>query len=99
MTCTGNPYTIRFEWDPAKAASNPKKHRGVTFEVAICVFDDDRAIDQVDPDPDEDLRRIIGMVADGRILVVVYTEPQEDRIRIISARKATKHEAEAYGQG
>ena len=88
-----------FEWDPDKAASNPKKHRGVTFEDAIHVFDDDHVIDEVDPDPDEDRRRIIGMAADGRILVVVYTEPQEDRIRIISARKATKHEAEAYGQG
>ena len=88
----------KFEWDPAKAASNPKKHRGVTFEDAIHVFDDDLALDEVDPDPDEDRRKIIGMVA-GRVLVVIYTEPGDDCIRIISARKATKHEVEAYDQG
>ena len=58
------------------------------------MFDDDRALDEEDPDPDEDRRKIIGMVA-GRVLVVVYTE-REDRIRIISARKANKHEVKAY---
>ena len=63
------------------------------------MFDDDRALDEVDPDPDEDRRKIIGAAADGRILVVVYTEPQDDCIRIISARKATKNEVKAYGQG
>jgi uncharacterized protein len=63
------------------------------------VFDDDRVLDEVDPDPDEDRRKIIGTAADGRILVVVYTEPEDDCIRIISARKATKNEVKAYGQG
>ena len=61
-----------FEWDPAKAVSNRKKHSGVTFEDAIHVFGDDHAIDAVAPDPDEDRRKIIGMATDGRILVVVY---------------------------
>jgi uncharacterized DUF497 family protein len=84
----------KFEWDPDKAANNPKRHRGVTFEDAIPVFDDDRALDEEDPDPDEDRRKMIGMVA-GRVLVVVYTE-REDRIRIISARKATPDEVKAY---
>jgi uncharacterized protein len=88
----------KFKWDPAKAARNPKEHRGVTFEDAIHVFDDDRALDEADPDPDEDRRKMIGMVA-GRVLVVIYTEPEDDCIRIISARKATKHEVKAYHQG
>jgi uncharacterized protein len=88
----------KFRWDPAKAAHNPKKHRGVTFEDAIHVFDDDRALDEADADPDEHRRKIIGMVA-GRVLVVIYTEPEDDCIRIISARKATKHEVKAYHQG
>jgi len=88
-----------FEWDPAKAVRSRKKHSGVTFEDAIHVFGDDHAIDEVDPDPDEDRRKIIGVAADGRILVVVYTEPEDDCIRIISARKATKYEAKAYGKG
>jgi uncharacterized protein len=63
------------------------------------VFGDEHAIDEVDPDPDEDRRKIIGLAADGRLLVVVYAEPEDDCIRIISARKATKHEAKTYGQG
>jgi uncharacterized DUF497 family protein len=88
----------KFEWDPAKAARNQKKHRGVTFEDAIHVFDDDRALDEADADPDEDRRKIIGRSA-GRILFVIYTEPEDDCIRIISARKATKNEVKAYHQG
>ena len=62
------------------------------------LFDDDRALDEADPDPDEERRKIICMVA-GRGLVVIYTEPQDDCFRIISARKATKHDARAYHQG
>jgi len=64
-----------FEWHPDKQTQKST----VTFEDAIHVFDDDRAIDEVDPDPDEDRRRIIG-IRGRRILVVVYTEPDEDRI-------------------
>jgi uncharacterized protein len=88
----------RFEWDASKAASNLRKH-GVAFEDAITVFDDDRAVDEPDPDPDEERFKIIGMTAANRMVVVVYAEPADDRIRIISARKATRHEVKAYRQG
>ena len=87
-----------FEWDAAKAVSNLRKH-GVAFEDAITVFDDDRALVEPDPDPDEGRFKIVGMTAASRIVVVVYAEPDHDRIRIISARKATRHEIQAYRQG
>ena len=87
-----------FEWDPAKAARNLREH-GIAFEEAITVFDDDRAIVEVDPNPDEARFKVIGMAAAGRVLAVIYTERGEDRVRIISAWKATKHEIKAYRQG
>ena len=92
--CTYNA-TVDFEWDRDKAASNLKKHR-IDFADAVTVFDDINSITIDDPDHDE-LRFItIGMDAYGGILVVVYTWRGEN-IRIISARKATKHEQKYYG--
>ncbi len=85
----------RFEWDPAKAATNLRKHR-VAFQDAASVFDDDRAIIEDDPDPHEERFRITDLSSAGRLLFVVYTERGGDRIRIISARRATKHEIKAY---
>ncbi len=92
--CTYNA-NMGFEWDRDKAASNLKKHR-IDFADAVTVFDDLNSITIDDPDHDE-LRFItIGMDAYGGILVVVYTWRGEN-IRIISARKATKHEQKYYG--
>jgi uncharacterized protein len=62
-----------FEWGPVKAAKNLREH-GIAFEEAITVFDDDRAIVEVDPDPDEERFKIIGMGAADRVLAVIYTE-------------------------
>ena len=87
-----------FVWDPDKAARNLRDHK-VSFEEAVPVFDDDNAIEEPDPDPDEDRFKRLGRTATGRMLVVVFTEPEEDTIRIISARKAKKHEERAYHQG
>jgi hypothetical protein len=88
-----------FDWDPVKAAINLRDHH-VAFENAIEVFNDDRAIVEDDPDPDEERFRIVGMSRTGVVLVVVYTERDYETIRIISARKAKKHEIRrAYGQG
>lgn len=86
----------KFQWDSRKAASNLRKH-GISFEDATAVFDDPDAIEVEDPDPDELRFRIIGMVQ-GVVLAVVYTE-RGGSIRLISARKATKHERNAYQQG
>jgi uncharacterized DUF497 family protein len=85
-----------FEWDDAKAEANYQKH-GVDFETATEVFADLFAIEELDPGSDdhgEDRYRITGM-GGGALLVVVYTE-REERIRIISARRATKREHDDY---
>ena len=83
---------LKFEWDRAKAALNKKKH-GVTFEEAATVFGDLlAAIFADDTHSDEEPREIIvGHSDKNRLLLVAYTERQ-DRIRIISARRATKQE-------
>ncbi len=85
----------RFSWHDDKASSNLKKHR-VSFETARLVFDDVYALDDQDPDPDEERWLRIGM-ARLDVLVVVYTERQ-GRVHIISARKAQKHEQKAYAK-
>ena len=84
-----------FEWDEAKAAENYAKH-GVSFELAIKVFEDPFGIERLDDREDygEDRFILIG-TADGVALTVVYTE-RNGRIRIISARQATKHEQDDY---
>jgi uncharacterized protein len=84
-----------FEWDEAKARSNLLKH-GVSFEAARLVFDDLFAIERLDSGgAPAEIRFVIMGTANGVVLTVVYTE-RGDRIRIISARKATKHEQEEY---
>lgn len=86
---------MEFDWDPDKAYSNLRKH-GVTFVDASYVFDDLDALDEFDElnSADEDRYIIIGMCR-GFILHVVYTE-REQKTRLISARKATKHEQSLY---
>jgi hypothetical protein len=86
---------VRFQFDPAKAAGNLKKH-GVSFADAEGVFYDPLAIHQPDPDSDDEERFVaIGMGGAGTILLVVYTFRGED-IRLISARRATRHEVKSY---
>lgn len=88
-----------YEWDPAKAAVNIRKH-SVSFEEAASVFLDPAALTFIDPDHSEDEERAItiGRSARGRVLFVAHTE-RRDRIRIISARRATRREQEQYGEG
>jgi uncharacterized protein len=88
--------TDRFEWDDRKAASNLRKH-DVSFELARLVFDDPAARDELDEDEREERLVRVGM-ANGIVLVVVYTERGE-RIRIISARHAMKGEQHDYFRG
>jgi hypothetical protein len=86
---------VRFQFDPAKAASNLKKH-GVSFADAEGVFYDPLAIHQLDPDSADEERFVaIGMGSAGIILVVVYALRREE-IRLISARRATRHEVKSY---
>jgi len=86
---------VRCEWDPAKAQSNWKKH-GIRFSDAATVLSDERALTIRDPFATAEERWItVGLDALGRILVVVYTWRAET-VRLISARKATPREREAY---
>lgn len=90
---------MRFEWDPAKARENARKH-GIAFEEAETVFSDDQAILLPDPDhsTDEDHFVLLGMSANLRILVVVHCYRETDEVtRLISARKATRSERAQYG--
>ena len=85
-----------FEWDEEKAKRNEAKY-GVTFEEAKTIFNDPFAMTVSDPDhSDEEERWLdIGLSAEGRLLVVWYTERSE-RIRIIGSRRATKAEERTY---
>ncbi len=86
---------VEFEWDEAKAAANLRKH-GVDFADAVLVFEDDLALTMEDPDFDQEARFItLGHDPYGRLLVVIYTWRGE-RIRPISARKATGEERRRY---
>ena len=85
-----------FEWDEEKAQANLRKH-GVSFEEAQTVFTDPLAMTIPDPDHSIDEARfiIIGESDKKRILVVAHTE-RKKKIRLISARKATRAERKKY---
>jgi len=83
-----------FEWDELKAKENKSKH-GVSFADTFAVFEDANAITLEDFRQGEQRHVTIGMDAFGRILVVAYTW-REENIRIISARKAVRHEVKQY---
>jgi uncharacterized DUF497 family protein len=87
---------MEFEWDTAKAELNFKRHR-VDFEDAARIFLDNNRLEIYDGREGygEDRWANIGHVH-GSILYVVYTVRHEDRIRIISARKANSHEKKQY---
>jgi uncharacterized DUF497 family protein len=82
-----------FEWEEAKARTNLAKH-GVSFDEATTVFDDVRAIEAPDfYDPDRFV--LIGRSRLSRVLFVVHCE-RDQRIRIISARRATPAQRRKY---
>ncbi len=85
---------MSFVWDPKKAAGNLEKH-GVSFDEAITAFDDE--LGAYYPDRSHDDRFIlIGHSEQHRLLYVVHAQVEQDTIRIISARKATKNEKGHY---
>lgn len=87
---------LEFEWHPAKAEANLQAH-GVSFDLAKTVFRDPFAVERLDDREDYDEERfvIIGMAEGHVVLFVAYAE-REERIRIISARRATQHEQDDY---
>ena len=90
---------LHFEWEPAKARANARKH-GISFDEAETAFSDEHAL--VLPDPDHSSRReerlvLIGLSAGLRVLVVVHCERENGNvIRLISARRATRSERAQY---
>ena len=84
------------EWDPVKAASNLKKHK-VSFDEAVTALLDPNALSQPDDTSSSEERwLLIGMSSEARLITLIYTLRGEDRIRLISARKATRKEAKYY---
>jgi len=88
---------VEFAWDPAKARENIRVH-GISFAAAVGVFEDENAITIEDIDADGEQRfRSLGMDGLGRLLVVVYTYLGE-KIRLISAWKASRKQEKQYAQ-
>ena len=86
---------VDIDFDPAKAKANLQKHK-ISFSHAEQALRDAFAVTIEDPDAEAEQRFVtLGMDSLGRILVIVHT-PRGDRTRLISARKASKGEAEQY---
>jgi uncharacterized DUF497 family protein len=88
-----------FEWDPRKAVANLRKHE-VSFDEAATAFADPFGIVVDDPRHSTGEARValLGHSESGRLLAVMFTE-RGDRIRLISARKATRREHRHYEEG
>lgn len=88
-----------FEWDPAKAAANLRRH-GVSFDEASTVFADPLAMLMADPDHSRDEQRfvLLGVSGRRRLLVVAFAE-RPPRTRLISARQAARRERRTYEEG
>ena len=88
---------MNFEWDDNKARVNLSKHR-ISFDLSRLVFDDPNKVDDIDDNLDFGEERWIATgLAGNQLLVVVYVLRRE-KIRIISARRATKYEEQDYYQ-
>ena len=89
--------SLVFEWDPRKARANLRKHN-VTFVEATSVFSNPLARIFVDEHHsfDEPREIIVGHSKARRLLLVCFTEPGKDRVRIISARRGTSKELHDY---
>ena len=85
---------VEYEWDPAKAAANLRKH-GVDFADAVSVLSDPLGATREDDHPLESRRLTLGSDATGKLLVVCYVR-RGSKVRIFSARKATPHERRQY---
>ena len=90
---------MRFEWDNNKAKSNFNKH-GISFEEAVTVFADPYLLFTEDSSHSDREERewAIGETENGSVLIIIFTM-REQKIRIISARKATKKERKRYEEG
>ena len=99
LPVSGTVACVQYEWDNGKAAENLRKH-GVDFADAIAALEDLNRLEEIDLQfvYGEERISVIGM-ARGDVLFVIVTLRDEDRCRIISARKATRHEQDRYYAG
>lgn len=88
---------ITFDWHPAKAAANLKKHQ-VSFEEARSVFYDEFAVQFFDDEHSDEEERflMLGMSVHSRLLIVCHCERAGEVVRIFSARKTTRRESIFY---
>ena len=88
---------MQFERNPEKAKANLKKH-GVSFEEAKTVFGDflARIFEDEEHSFDEKRNGIVGHSIENRLLIISFTEKENDTIRIISARETTSKERKKY---
>lgn len=90
---------VEYEWDEAKATANLAKH-GISFTAAARALEDPRKIELLDDRFDYGEERFQSLCMHrGEVLFVVTATPDENICRIISARKATRHEQESYYEG
>ena len=87
---------MNYEWNTAKAIENRRRH-GIDFADAMAAIEDPNRLEEIDDrfEYGEERMRIIGM-AIHNILFVITTNRGDDTCRIISARRATRHEQERY---
>ncbi len=92
--------SLSFEWDQRKASANLSKH-GIAFDEALTVFGDPLAVIFGDEEHSEiEIREIIiGNSVRGRLLLVAFTERDQNVVRMISARKATRRERKDHEEG
>jgi uncharacterized protein len=90
---------VHYEWDTAKAAENYRKH-GVDFLDVIAALEDPNRLEEIDTrfEYSEERFQCIGM-AHGQVLFVIATISDANTCRIVSARKATRHEQDRYYAG
>ena len=90
---------MQIEFDAKKATSNLKKH-GISFEEATSCLLDPLALARSDPDARDEVRwLLLGTSNAGRLLAIWYTLRDDETIRQISARRATRKEMKCYAQG
>ena len=89
---------ITYDWDPGKDRTNRRKHR-LSLEDGIPALEDPYAVSWVDDSSRDELRFVTLGVAFPNMLVVMTTEPEDAVTRIISVRKAQRHEEGWYRQG
>jgi uncharacterized protein len=99
LPISGTKLLVQYEWDNGKAAENLRKH-GVDFVDAVAALEDLNRLEELDAQfvYGEERIQVIGM-AQVDVLFVIVTLRGEDSCRIISARKATRHEQDRYYAG